>query len=58
MFESFFPKPKWFFLSVVLWVGVTTLIWQLGGANLGEILGFEFAELKGDDLIGLSLIHI
>lgn len=41
MFRSFFPRPKLFFLSAVLWSLVTVLLWYLGGASdWGAGLGF------------------
>lgn len=36
MFESFFPKPKLFFLSFVVWSIVCILFWFLVGKNIGD----------------------
>ncbi|MEN8282015.1 peptide antibiotic transporter SbmA [Acinetobacter gerneri] len=40
MFKSFFPKPKWFFLSLVLWFFINIALWFSGGKDWGTILGF------------------
>ncbi len=52
MFVSFFPNPpKIFFWSVVLWSAVCVAGWYLGGAGLGDTLGFG---LDGDLPIGVE----
>lgn len=38
MFQSFFPKPKLFFLSFALWALVCVLGWYLAVQDLGNIL--------------------
>ncbi|MDO9414889.1 peptide antibiotic transporter SbmA [Pararhizobium sp.] len=40
MFHSFFPKPKLFFSSVVLWTLVAIAAWYLIAEPLGTSLGF------------------
>ena len=32
MFKSFFPQPKLFFLSALIWTVLTVMLWQLGGS--------------------------
>jgi peptide/bleomycin uptake transporter len=39
MFVSFFPAPRWFFGSAVLWVAITVAAWYLGAESLGEWFG-------------------
>ncbi|MFD1328926.1 peptide antibiotic transporter SbmA [Mycoplana ramosa] len=39
MFHSFFPEPKKFFLSALLWTAVTVAFWYLFGDSLGTALG-------------------
>jgi peptide/bleomycin uptake transporter len=39
MFVSFFPAPRWFFGSAVLWVAITVAAWYLGAASLGDWFG-------------------
>ena len=38
MFASFFPSPRLFFLSALLWTGVCMAIWYTVGHDLGETL--------------------
>lgn len=52
MFNSFFPKPKWFFLSVILWTAVTVGIWYGFKENLGAIFGLDAGE--SEPVIGLG----
>ncbi len=40
MFKSFFPKPKWFFLSAAIWFLINLILWFLGGKDWGTIIGF------------------
>ena len=48
MFASFFPRPKLFFLSALIWFFVVLAIWHLGLVDMAE----RFA-LFGDDLSDL-----
>ena len=41
MFVSFFPKPKLFFASAVLWSLLLVLFWFNGGAALGSAVGLH-----------------
>ena len=40
MFKSFFPNPRWFFISVLVWLAINMLLWYTGGSTWGEYLGF------------------
>ncbi len=40
MFKSFFPNPKWFFLSAILWFLINIALWYSGGKEWGTLLGF------------------
>lgn len=40
MFKSFFPKPVWFFSSLVLWFFINLGLWHSGGSGWGSYLGF------------------
>ncbi|MFB2588382.1 peptide antibiotic transporter SbmA [Acinetobacter sp. c1-l78] len=49
MFKSFFPNPRWFFLSAFIWVAICMSAWYLGGKSWGEFIGFPkgYADEKG-----------
>ena len=54
MFESFFPKPKLFLLSLILWVAFVIGIYYTFGQSLGEAVGFNFSEEGAPTVIGLG----
>ncbi len=55
MFTSFFPKPKIFFLSALLWIIVSILFWYLGGGDsLGSYIGLPPAGADEPEVIGIS----
>ena len=53
MFESFFPKPKLFFLSLVVWILVVISFYYLFGKSLAGYLGFNLFE-DSETVIGLG----
>jgi peptide/bleomycin uptake transporter len=55
MFVSFFPRPKWFFWSALLWTGLAVGLWYAGGKNLGAIVGLPPAKPDAAPIIGLQL---
>ena len=46
MFVSFFPRPRAFFWSVVLWSAICVAGWYAGGAELGARFGFGPADAE------------
>jgi len=57
VFESFFPRPKVFFLSVMLWAGLGILIWYGAGDSIGAALGFALPEPAGEPIVGLHYFY-
>jgi len=53
MFESFFPKPKLFLLSLVVWIFVVISFYYLFGKSLAGYLGFNLFE-DSETVIGLG----
>ena len=53
MFESFFPKPKLFLLSLVAWILVVISFYYLFGKSLAGYLGFNLFE-DSETVIGLG----
>ncbi len=54
MFESFFPKPKLFLLTLIGWTGFVVAVYYSFGKSLGSFLGFKFAEEGAATVIGLG----
>ena len=53
MFESFFPKPKLFFLTTSVWVLLSILFWVYLGDNLGRLIGFQLNP-EAETIIGIG----
>ena len=54
MFQSFFPKPKLFFLSVILWTAVAMTLWYAGAHNWGQYLGLGVASPEDETIVGIQ----
>ena len=54
MFESFFPKPKLFLVSLLTWTGVMMAIYYTVGQSIGEFFGFTFTDEGAPPVIGLG----
>lgn len=54
MFHSFFPKPRWFFPSAILWIGLNIALWYCGGESAGEWFGWPQGYADKPLTIGLS----
>lgn len=54
MFVSFFPKPRQFFTSAVVWSALLVLFWFHGGAALGADFGLPPAISTAPPIIGIS----
>ena len=52
MFSSFFPSPRYFFLSTFVWIAVLIAVWYTLGENIGEFMGFNLQESQ--TVIGLG----
>lgn len=55
MFVSFFPRPKLFFISAVVWSLMLVLFWFNGGAQLGALFGLPPADPGVPPIIGISV---
>lgn len=54
MFRSFFPNPKWFFLSLIAWFIINLFLWNSGGSHWGEFLGLPKGYANIELPIGVS----
>ena len=52
MFKSFFPKPKLFFLSVVIYTAVAIFIWYTFNVQIGLLIGLDLTP--GKPVVGLG----
>ncbi len=55
MFVSFFPRPKLFFSSALLWTLLAVIGWYDGGSNLGRFIGLPPAATDAAPIIGASV---
>ncbi|QIC72835.1 peptide antibiotic transporter SbmA [Acinetobacter indicus] len=54
MFKSFFPHPKWFFSSLLLWFVLNLVLWYSGGQGWGTIIGLPEGYHEAELPIGVS----
>ena len=54
MFRSFFPLPRLFFLSALIWASICIAFWYLSGDAVGRWLGFDLPEGEVDPVIGIG----
>jgi peptide/bleomycin uptake transporter len=55
MFVSFFPRPRPFFISVLVWIGVSIGVWYLGARGWGAVIGLPPAAPDAAPIIGVSM---
>ncbi|MGH8506603.1 MAG: SbmA/BacA-like family transporter, partial [Stenotrophobium sp.] len=55
MFVSFFPRSRFFFLSVFLWTAFAVALWYAGGRAFGVHLGLPPAAPDAKPIIGVSI---
>jgi peptide/bleomycin uptake transporter len=48
MFRSFFPQPKLFFISAIVWAVICGFVWHYGGAEFGSHFGLAPTPGAGD----------
>ena len=52
MFSSFFPSPRYFFLTSSVWIAVLIAVWYTLGDSIGEFIGFNLQDPQ--TVIGLG----
>lgn len=55
MFVSFFPRPRPFLISLVIWIAFTAALWNLGAKDWGAFIGLPPAAAGQAPIIGVSL---
>lgn len=54
MFKSFFPNPRWFLISVIVWFALNMTLWKMGGASWGEFIGMPQGYFDTEAPISVS----
>ena len=54
MFKSFFPKPKLFFISTLMWAAVAVALWYVWGEDAGALVGLPPAAPHMPPVQGLG----
>ncbi len=54
MFKSFFPRPKLFLITSLVWVSLAVAGWYLFGADLGAAFGFPADLPDPEPILGLG----
>ncbi|WP_180114343.1 peptide antibiotic transporter SbmA [Acinetobacter sp. YH12063] len=54
MFKSFFPNPKWFFGSFLIWFIINIALWYSGGHSWGTMFGLPANYHQAELPIGVS----
>lgn len=54
VFQSFFPKPKLFFISVLVWSAIATALWYSGANRWGRLIGLGATPADSPPVIGLG----
>jgi peptide/bleomycin uptake transporter len=55
VFASFFPNPRLFFWSALVWTFVVVIFWYAAGGELGASLGFPLPPADAPPIIGVSV---
>lgn len=56
MFVSFFPQPKLFFTSAIVWSLAGILFWFFGGEHLGALVGLPPAAADAPPVLGIPIL--
>ena len=54
MFQCFFPNPRWFFITLIVWASLCIGVWYGWGDQLGTLLGFELPGEDAEPVLGLG----
>jgi peptide/bleomycin uptake transporter len=55
MFVSFFPRPRPFFASVLVWIAAVIVLWYLGAKDWGAVIGLPQAPRGAPPIVAVSL---
>lgn len=55
MFLSFFPQPRLFFISAIVWTAIVVMFWYFGGEQLGAVFGLPPAPEGVPPILGITI---
>lgn len=55
LFKSFFPQPKLFFPSIVVWTLISIFTWYGGGRDFGALIGLPQLPPGAEPVVGVSV---
>ncbi|MGU9961922.1 MAG: peptide antibiotic transporter SbmA [Candidatus Puniceispirillales bacterium WSBS_2018_MAG_OTU23] len=56
MFASFFPHPKLFLISFIIYTGLAAWFWFWLGADIGALIGLNFPSAETPPIIGVGFL--
>jgi peptide/bleomycin uptake transporter len=54
LFKSFFPQPKLFFISALVWTVIVMVAWYAGAGQWGALIGLGTPDPEAGPVIGLG----
>lgn len=54
MFASFFPRPKLFLISFIVWAAIASFFWHSFGGDIGAMIGLPFPPADAEPVIGVG----
>lgn len=54
MFQCFFPKPRWFFISAIVWTICSVVCWYGGGRHAAVWFGWPAGYEQSGTIIGIA----
>lgn len=54
MFKSFFPNPRLFFISAIIWSIVSIALWYVWAENLGALIGLPMPATDQPPIVGIT----
>jgi peptide/bleomycin uptake transporter len=55
VFVSFFPRPPIFFMSAILWIGLSVIVWVLGAKDWGGLIGLAPLARGQGPIVGVAI---
>ena len=56
MFTCFFPRPRLFLISAILWIAFTVTLWHTGRTDGGALISLPAAPAGQPEVISAAVI--